>query len=456
MDYEFNKLTDVQQYFHGLKMTGGQYLMKEDDTPISLLGLENDKFAYYSPIHEKASTETPSDGVIRYKANMAHHRIMAMEYRQIWPEVKIFQKFKGKVQICWTHNRGTNCFTKVSFNVGNTFITSCDNAGIDVLNVTQRSKNMKDFHKRMGNIQGTEEWTETLVSDSTNPILPWWFSRSTGSFLPLFLFAPDVVNFDFEVRDKITSLLRMRTKEDDGSWRELSRDEIERDGMSYLEPMKEKLKPAECIFFYIDSLKDEIDRILNNPECNKDNQVYNFEYLFEDVIVGDADNDYKYGMDTTITPEIQFPSKFTVGLACNLQAESKNLYSNYTTSDSDVYGGNYPISMIKWQGPNNKSISFDLLTVSTYINLLLKKAPITNGYFIMPRSIRLDEIEDRNGISYKNNQIKFKISIEDTGSKKQDKNSTFKILTRSIVCRTFVFSYNYNSKKFNWSLDSQI
>lgn len=457
MDPDFNKLTATQQYLHGLKMTDGKYLIREDDLPVSLMGSENEKFNYYSPIHEKASIEALEQGNIRYKANMKHHRIFAVEYRQSWPDVRVQNKHKGKVQICWTHNRGTNCFTKTALNVGTQFITSLDNAGIDVLNVVCRSKNQKDFQKKMGNVESAEEWTDYLESDVTNPFIPWWFSRNTGSFLPLFLFSPEVISFDFELRNKIYELLRMREKKDDGSWYELTRKEIEDRGLNYLEPLKESLKPADFVIYYVDSLKDEIDRVLNAAECHRNDQVYNIEYPFEEMIVADADNDYRFGMDQTITPEVEFASKYTMGLGKNLTAEDKNLYSNYTSNDTDVYRGGWPIPLIKWQGPGNKSVDFDLLTVQGYINMLLKKAPITNGYFFMPKSIRPDDIDDKNGVSYRNNQIKFKFFLADTGSKKDIKNNNnFKMLTRSLVCRTFTFGYDFAKKRFIPNIDSQI
>lgn len=461
MDPNFNNLTDIQQKIHGVEVTNGNYKIDSVNRPTFFMGSNKEKFSYYSIDHEVMNMVEMNKLRIRFAVSMTHNWLQAIEYRQKWPELRVKDEYLNQIEIAWTHNPGTNCFSKMEVRFNNSKNSfSMDNAGIDTLNAVLRTKNRRSFQKRIGNFEEMEGWSHLLYEYTTNPILPLWITRGgTASALPLFYFANmnpvDTVLFDFEPRNEITKLLRMRklvSKEGEEPRWEVIKPDL-RYITGYANPPI--LQAPELIAYYMDTLPDEVDETLSQPLCSP-NKPFIETYKIEDMITIDVDNTYTYGQTASHKPSTEHPARMITALAENLESKEFNLHSNYTTDPHNVYSGYYPIREVRIRNEkNNAEKVYDLQTIESMMELLLKKTPTESGYFSIFKTIRPTELEESNGISLSNNDCKISVVLDDTTLTKDGvKNQKFAIKIRILVSRFINFQYDFINKKYKWTIDS--
>jgi hypothetical protein len=466
MDREFNTLTPAQLEMHGLYMKGDElhYLADDEDKFMSPIGEHGLIMTYYS-FSSSVLTSTVSSDTIRFDVDMKRHRLVGTDIVQFWPKLSVKDNMLGQVEICWTHNPGTNHFTSIEWCIGsNTLVSSLDNPGIDVVNEYLVPKNKERCEANKGNIPILEQWTTSLPEWTTQITVPWsWTRCGPAASLPLYYFnETDCVNFKVHLRSKIEDLLRMRIlvnpeKGEDGVWRGTGW-KIIKPNLNFIDgvPNSKKLDSATMVGYYIDLLDYERDRYQRAPECGNGKNMINgkLSWTFEQIVALDWENDSVYNNNVKLPTGFDYPAKTIFAMAENLKAKELNLYSNYTSNSEDLYQGSDTIrEIILSNEQSSRKQSYNLPTIRSMEALIFPSVPRVAGYLAIPRSVGPHRIDDISGTSLKNNHIYLTACLQNMNPFGDDEHPRFKARFRIQVIRKIIFSYDISKRNYTYKLD---
>ena len=135
---------------------------------------------------------------------------------QTLPEIRVKENFKEKIQVKWCDDIGLNIVERASLTNGTSVFQSMDSIWINMY--YNFFMNKQDYNKIIGNVPELTTWSTYLPE--TKLIIPqcWDYCRSISKALPVGL-CKDIISHVYKMRDKVSSLLRIRIKKDD-TWNE--------------------------------------------------------------------------------------------------------------------------------------------------------------------------------------------------------------------------------------------
>lgn len=169
-----------------------------------------------------------------FDASNIFNILISTDLWQTLPQIKVKDSFKEKVQIRWCDNIGLNIVERASLSNGTSVIQAMDYVWINMY--YQFFLDKKKYDYIIGNRPELTQWTDKLPE--ARIIVPqcWDYCRSISRALPIGL-VKETISHIYRMRDRITSLLRLRVKLDE-EWNETTLDncsfkEFPLEGLNY-------------------------------------------------------------------------------------------------------------------------------------------------------------------------------------------------------------------------------
>ncbi len=339
---------------------------------VTIFHRETDKSPWYSTNHVKL-TCSGSDDEITYSANMTFHFLFYTYKRRTLPAIRVAEKYKKSVQICWCHNIGSNDIESASLRFDDDKPQTIDSKWFDVVSQYYMKPGFQENYKVcVGNMAYLEQWATELDEFTTNVVQPFYFARHPSKAIRLFYFGPNSsVRFVYKFKNRIDQLLRMKAYFEDPKtkiegWYEIPVN------YKYLEGVADQKLPTPEIwgrYGYITekelfTYKKFSDKDLSSPFANGDdkdrsngdsallalnNRGYEISekvFYIEDVIAIDLPNAQAYGTSAKVELNCAIPAKGVFWFAQSVKAKMNRNLSNYSSNVDNLYDGWNPIARV--------------------------------------------------------------------------------------------------------------
>lgn len=457
---ELENLTDFQNEIH-LKDPHN-----EGDNFASTFNFEFCKLAWFALIDEKLKCEVDGNEA-RYTVNNTFHFLIATYMRQAFPAIRVKPEKRGTVQICWPHNLGTNIINNALFKIDHDIYQSFDDVWCDIyfqFYMAGKSGMRENHNISIGNIKCLEKWTSYLPAYVTNVDQPWFYSNNAALAFPIFYCSSHTtITHNYTLRRKISELLRMRIKQSNGTYKELSTPDFR-----HLEGVDESsfLRQPELWGKYSYNTKFELDWF----RCKTERVFY-----FKDIARCDDTNPRSYNEVADVSLHSDTPCLSMFWVALNVDAKMKNNYSNYTTDISDCYIGWDPITSSSLKYGNTSR--FENMP-SDHFNLAVSRrhfpsCPCEPGYHAYSLAYDSTSLDAEVGIVFAGLKARLLTKLEDNklllgtndseddendlsgdyeSSKNLDNKAKFLICVRMLVLRKFVIEFDKDKNEHQFKL----
>ena len=272
------------------------------------------------------------------------------------PSVKVKDKYKDSVEICYPHNLGHHIITKGILKINGDIYQTIDSQVLDINSKYYKQNVLYD--EMVGNIKCLTQWNTKLPGYPVNTPQPWLFTKNPNT--GLLILQTDVnITFTFSRRIKLNELLRMRIRTPSGKCK------IVPCNLSYLDlPKNVDEIPIPEMWSKYSLFTDEERRwrkqSLSSPSYYPNVQKIKHEIWYEDYINCNNNNN-DIGMLGEVI-KIPLKSKSLVRhifwMGQNLNSIKYNDFSNYTTN-TNLFKGFTPCSKISLSYSPISSISSD-------------------------------------------------------------------------------------------------
>ena len=402
---------------------------------------------------EGTDSENPDGHQVIYSINHKFDYLMWNYLQFEVPAVKVPEKFRGKVQICWTPNLFHNMIKEAHFREDSESIQRIDQVWLDV-----HAQNFikGDFRKmymaKAGNIRALTEWNDVLPRMSLKlPQSQWMYGKRRQIAFPLFLCRESSIDHQYLFNLSASSLLRVRARENsEDPWQYIDFQPkfvtgLKADG---------RLPTPEMFARY--AMITDIEKQWIKDHGSK-------EIYYDDVVSIDEDTEYRYGDNPNLVLDTTYPCKAAFFHAENQRARGSRYMSNYTTDSEDHMEGWNPIVSAGLSYGSDKRVphlpsdSFDFIEPFFGLDTIASEP----GYNVMILSFDLPSVYGDVGsslFSQKSPKLNIKLNktvlYEDDGSyddnadimvseiikKKPSDDTTFKIRIRLVVQRRLEFT----------------
>jgi len=322
------KLNKLQQEIHGI----GSNSDSEEVEIGSLFFPNQENKCPYSIVYKKIPSIKNDKSSIFTVDNDLDLIIRTYLYYQL-PAIRVKEKVRDVIRICWSHNLFHNIINSASFMKDRIQLTSFDTVTLDIYKKFYlRNGFGKKYNEGIGNVPELENWNTFLPSYKLVAQQFWPFSEDTTLSFPLFLLPNSTITFEYSFNLKLDKLLRMQMKNKNDEWIDI-----------------------ECTTRYIESNVDlrkketpkmiGIYAILSEEEKNHWAQEKQHNYYYNHMIPIDTKNTTTYDRKENISFNINNPCKAIHWVVEDQEKIKFSNRSNYTTSN-EVYKGNYP-----WNNP---------------------------------------------------------------------------------------------------------
>ena len=326
LDTEISKTSKLQEELYG-----------EDGSEVhSIFYWEYVRKARSGHMYLKMTRKPRSDD---YSFEVDNKHFNYLLYSELWqslPEIRVAPKFKDIVQVSWPSNVGLNLVRRANLSTETSTIQSIDNVWI--LMHAQHFMNLdrQHFFRLIGNVRELTEWNTRLPAYQLTVPQCWDYCRDYGRALPIGLAREDTISHLYEMRRKISSLLRIRVKQDD-KWIE-----TKLSACRFKEPVlvgldsDTDLPAPELYGCYGKSLPSELEWRSEQPNL----------FYTHDVIEIPDQLRHEAGKRFQIPLEIEAPCVAIFFAAEPIKALDSNNYSNYTNDPSNIEAGGNPFSRV--------------------------------------------------------------------------------------------------------------
>lgn len=346
--FEFEILNDFQKDLH--LIFDENELPEEGVEIISFFHHKFEKSTWYSQYTTKFKC-TSTENELIYTVNNTFHYLLYSYMRQTFPALRVAERYKGLVQICWPHNLGTNYIVEGRLKFDDDVPQTIDSYWFDIYSQFYMKPGFREHYELcVGSVPFLEQWRDFLPEFTTNVMQPFYYMRDVSTALPLFYFSSlTTITQNYTVRNTIGQLLRMRIntipdQPDNPVWKEIPYNPkyIEGAGSTGILRVPEMWGRVsygmemeinwhkECSFEGVENL---------DPKKPANEKVF----YIEDVIACESDNPSQYGAKVVIDLDCKTPAKAMFWVAENLTARENRNFSNYTTNADDLYQGWNPI-----------------------------------------------------------------------------------------------------------------
>ena len=330
---DVNDLSEFQKELHSSNSTD------PDDVVYSRFTCVIEKYAW--SIHDKVkmaySILDDKDGYqVIYTASKKFDVLFKTEMSIPLLAIRVKDKYKSNVQICYPHNAGHNIPYQVEVRVDDDRYEGHDSIWLDIHSMffMKPGAGMRDlYNRRIGNLPSLEEWTTQLPPRILTPPQVFSYCRNTRVGIKTLQSSMNTVTHHYKIRNKIQEVLRMRILNTKGEWEEIPCN------MKFLYVKgRAKSFPVPELWGRYGLMTDEerewfkLDRITKQP-------VHHISYI-EDIlsftsVLSDANVE-------NISIQTKVPCKALFWVAQNMKCLTINNFSNYTTNLENIQRGLNP------------------------------------------------------------------------------------------------------------------
>lgn len=390
---DLDTITKFQQKIH--------LPVDSDDIMVSDFYQEFHKTSWYTHLPVQLKSEPSTGGNVTYPVNMTFDYLLYTYCRQHFPALKVNDKYKGRVEIAWPHNLGTNIIESAGLYFDDQAAQTFDNVWLDIYFQFFMAPGFRDHHNvSVGNIPILEQWGSFLPAYTTNVDQPWYYGRDTSLAIPILICSLSKITHRYTFRDKISKLLRMRGKTKEG-WRTM------KPKMEYVEGHGDDKLPVPELWGRYAYLTDD-ERNWN--KCNTKKVFY-----IDDIIDIDAKDSAPFGKTVSVDLDCDTPCRTIFWVAENEKALLQNNYSNYTTDHTNLHNGWDPVGPISLHyggQPRLDKMASDHFSIAE-CRQHLTSPPSEMGYHAYSFSRDPMSIDACIGIVMKDLKVKFSASLSD-------------------------------------------
>jgi hypothetical protein len=308
----------------------------EDEDLVSDFYQEFRKTSWYTHMPIQLDTEPGSEGYFRYQVNPTFDFLMYTYLRAKLPALRVKEKWKGRVQICWCHNVGINLVKEAWLMFDTKRAQWIDSVWFDIYSQWYMKPGFREHHNtNVGNLPFLEEWGNSLPGYTVNVQQPWYYCRDPLRAIPILFCSMIKITHQYRFRNKIGELLRMRYIPQDGrDWVQTKPKLNLIDGVGATEEIETPQLWGR--YAYLNDKEREFQR-----ECNSGQTFY-----IEDVIDADFHDPVIFGRTATANLDCKTPCTGIFFMAESRRTREINNHSNYTTDPYDLHKGWNPVGKV--------------------------------------------------------------------------------------------------------------
>lgn len=346
--YEYDVLNDFQKELH---------FVNDQSDITSVFYKEYRKTMWYAQSSVKLKCTGSGESELSYTVNNMFHELLYTYMRQNFPALRVKSNWANRVQICWTHNMGTNIVQQGRLKFDDDVPQTIDSVWYDIYSQFYMKPGFRaHYDVCVGNLPILEDWTTNLPEYTTNIIQPFYHAVDACRAIQLFYFSSLAsITYNYKVRNNISEMLRMRCRLPDKEFKDEKGNVIRKDpiwkeypvNLKYIEGAgpSATLKTPEVWGRYA-YLSDEeiewykmceVEEVVEGDKKvmrSKDKVIY-----IEDVVSCNSTNPQMLGSSVQVDLDCKTPAKAIFFVSENLTARNNRSFSNYTTCADNLYKG---------------------------------------------------------------------------------------------------------------------
>jgi len=308
-------------------------------------------------ILDKMIISPGSDREYNFSINRQLDFLLYVYMSRMFPGYKVKEKLKDNLQIRWTHKVGTCHIDNINLMIDGVSRQTITSKSLDIYGqYFMKSGFRKKYRQDIGDEKYLQDWSNELRPFSTKVPLPFFFSKKRNNALPLFLSGQSKIEIKGIFRNKISELLKMRSRKDVNSpWEEI---EFKWQYLQGVNDQNQKiLGEPELFAYYSKTTEEEKSAWIESIEKNS---YKSYKMYYEDIIINSPDK--YFGTSEPYSDDLmcKTPSKCIFWVAQDVEGLKYNNYSNYTNNPLDIKSGDYPITKISMKhGTNSRFENLD-------------------------------------------------------------------------------------------------
>ncbi len=331
---DIDGLTEFQKELHYSKDP-------EDPTDVVNSRFKPDMDKYAWSTHTKTKmTHTHHEGEVIYTASKKFDVLFNTEMHINLIPIKVKDKFKSSIEICYPHNVGHNICYQGDLKIDDDLHQSIDSVWMDIHSqyFMKRGQGMRNHYNRMiGSLPCLEEWNIELPGLKLIVPQPFYYSRNTRVALVTLRSSKNTITHHYKIRNKIDEILRMRVKLKNGKgYKEIPCK------LQYLDIQNSSNEiPIPELWARYALMTDEEREWIIEGMKNSKHTIYT-----EDIVMVTSNNPTPLGSTDVIPLHCKTPCKSLFWVAQDIKGIENRNFSNYSTNLDDKTKGWNPCAKI--------------------------------------------------------------------------------------------------------------
>ena len=310
-------------------------------------------------VHTKAKmVHTAEDGEVIYTASKKFDVIFKSEININLFPIRVKDKWKSQIQICYGHNLGHNIAYQGEVKIDDDHHQTIDSVWLDIhsqLYMKQGAGFREHYNRMVGNLPCLEEWSGELPGIRLPVPQPYYYSKNTRMGLKTLQSSMNTVTHHYKIRNKIHEILRMRCRNPSApgiggqngndEWQEIPCN------LKYLVlPAKEFPIPELWARYALMTDQErewfKFDKASGRNGTATTNGTTKHKTWIEDVMMFTSNNPIPLGSTDIIPLPCKVPCKAVFWVAQDAKSIENRNFSNYTTNSENLFNGWNPCSKV--------------------------------------------------------------------------------------------------------------
>ncbi len=295
--------------------------------------------------HTKAKMpHSAEEGEVIYTASKKFDVLFKSEIHINLLPIKVKDKYKKRIQICYPHNLGHNICYKGELKIDDDHQESIDSVWMDINSqfyMKSGAGKRNHYNRMVGNLPCLEEWNKELPGIKLIVPQPYSYSRNTRVALRTLRSSMNTITHHYKLRNKIHEILRMRVKKEKcKGWVEIPCK------LAYLDiPENAKEIPIPELWARYALMTDE-ERDWHKSIDPQTGEPIKHVIYTEDIVIATSNNPTSLGSTDVIPLHCKVPCKALFWVAQDIKAIENRNFSNYTTNTDDLFKGWNPCAKV--------------------------------------------------------------------------------------------------------------
>ena len=295
-----------------------------------------DKYSWSTHIKVKMAHTVENDEVV-YTASKKYDVLLGAEMNIQLLRIRVKDKLKNLVRICYPHNPGHNICNKAQLKVDDEHHQIIDSVGLDIKSqfFMKSGAGKREVYNRMvGNIPSLIKWQTELPGIQLKVPQPYYYARNTRVGLVTLGSTSNIITHTYKIRNKIRDIIRMQVRNS----------------------VDEEFRDVPCTMKYLDiqgnakelpipKLKGKY-ALMSDVEREWYKSRDPSTTYIEDTFITRSNNPIHLGEKDSILLQCKSPVKSLHWVAQNVKEAERNNLSNYTTNPTNLYEGRNPCSNV--------------------------------------------------------------------------------------------------------------